>query len=124
MKIKSFNKQNLSQLRIEITEALKAVGEKNGLSLSLGTISFSADQFTTRLTVNTLMPQVAGVAAPTAAGAKSMFGLTIGQTFQSGSKLFTITKFNPSRPKNSVSFVDQNGKKFMGSPATIKMHIA
>lgn len=43
--MKNFDRQNLAQLRSEIDAALKAVAAKNGISLSLGPISFTAETF-------------------------------------------------------------------------------
>jgi len=52
MKIESFTKSNLKSVRTEIETALNKVGEKLGISLSIGNISFNADQFTSKLTAN------------------------------------------------------------------------
>ena len=49
-KIKSFDKQNLKEIRKEIDEALVKVAKSNGIKLSIGSISFQADTFTTKIT--------------------------------------------------------------------------
>ena len=49
MKITKFDKANLAQLRREIDAALKVVAERNGIDLSIGSISFSGAEFSTKL---------------------------------------------------------------------------
>lgn len=46
----NFNKSNLKTLRVDITAALDEVAKKHGIDLSIGNISFSANEFTTKLT--------------------------------------------------------------------------
>lgn len=53
-KLNSFDRATVKALREEIDLALGAVAEKHGISLSIGTISFSAEKFTARLTAQTL----------------------------------------------------------------------
>ena len=48
--MKSFDKANLQIMRADINAALAAVMEKHGVSISIGNISYSPEQFTTKLT--------------------------------------------------------------------------
>lgn len=46
----TFNKQNLATIRKDIDAALAEVAAKHGITLGLGTITFSGDTFSTKLT--------------------------------------------------------------------------
>jgi len=50
MTITSFDKQNLKQIRADIDAALKAVEDKYGMKVSLGSIRFDANTFSGKLT--------------------------------------------------------------------------
>lgn len=61
MKIKTFDKQNLKQIRVDLDNALNDLGGKYGIKLSVGTIRFEGTSFRTTLsamiadaTVNTV----------------------------------------------------------------------
>ena len=45
MKITSFDRQNLKILRIEMDAALKTIGDKYGIMIRLGNISFLSESF-------------------------------------------------------------------------------
>ena len=57
--IKQFDKQNLAQVRVALDKALAQVQDEFGIKISVGSISFQANSFSTKLT--------AVVSAPTAA---------------------------------------------------------
>jgi hypothetical protein len=50
MPITSFDKKNLGTIREDITNALKAVEQKHGMKLALGSIRFDANTFSGKLT--------------------------------------------------------------------------
>lgn len=52
-KIKNFTKENLIDIRKDINAVMSAVKQKYEIDLKLGNISFSSNEFTSRLTVNT-----------------------------------------------------------------------
>lgn len=119
MKISNFEKSNLPLLRVEITNALAKVGEKYVISLKISNIRFSGSEFTTKLTARTEMANTL-VKKMESASDQTLDGLRIGQTFKHKTKTFTITKFEPSMPKNCVSITNQNGKPFKCSMQTVK----
>lgn len=59
MSITAFDRNNLKTLRKDIDDALAAVATKHGIDLSIGTISFDQNKFTTRLTVTTKASAIA-----------------------------------------------------------------
>lgn len=44
-----FTKQNLPEVRADIAAALKQVGDKHGIALSIGHVSYTEDTFSTKL---------------------------------------------------------------------------
>ena len=62
-KITSFDKTNLKNVRVAINEALASVEKQFGIKLDIGNISFSDNQFTTKLTA--LAGQAASAATNT-----------------------------------------------------------
>lgn len=53
MTIAAFDPQNLRALRTDLDAALAAVCAKHGITLSVGKMTYSANEFTARLTGNT-----------------------------------------------------------------------
>jgi len=116
--VKEFNKVNLKTLRSEIDAALKAVADKNGITLGIGNISFTSDRFTCRLTAQTksqVTTEIPGSVSGTIAGL-----FKIGDSFKHNTKVLTITDYNPSKPKNCIVVKDQNGKSFTCSLDFVK----
>lgn len=52
--IKSFDKSNLRILRKDIDSALATIAKKHGISLAIGNISYTDNEFTTKLTCLTI----------------------------------------------------------------------
>lgn len=50
IKMKTFDKANLKQVREDLNTALEAVAKKHGIQLSLGAITFSPESFSAKLT--------------------------------------------------------------------------
>ena len=50
-KISSFNRNNLAQLRPSLQQRLNEVGEEFGIAISLGSMSFSSAEATSRVTM-------------------------------------------------------------------------
>ena len=122
MAISNFNKSNLSGLRTDINAALAEVMKKHGISIEIGNISFSGEQFTTKLTAKTGSSTTEESAKnewekyATVYGMKpEWFGKKV---FISGSN-HTITKLLPSKRKNIVQITSADGKKYITSAATI-----
>lgn len=121
MTITNFDKQNLKSLRSDIDKAIKEVADKHGISLSIGSISFTQDRFTTRLTALTKSSTEKSTSTKINTGtitnpaAFQFSGFKIGDKFKHNTKLLKVVGYNPRKPKNCVELVDQNGKKFNGS---------
>lgn len=56
MTISKFDKPTLRSLREDVDQALRAVAEKHGITLSLGSIKFDATSFTGQLKATVLNP--------------------------------------------------------------------
>jgi hypothetical protein len=115
----NFDKQGLKTLRMDIDSALREVATKHGINLSIGSISFSNDKFTTRLTGLT-KTSVLKKATVTPSIFESA-GFKMGDTFKHRTKTLQIVGYSASRPKNCVELVDQNGKKFSGSIQMVQL---
>lgn len=118
MPIKQFDKVNLKVLRNDIDAAIKQVIDKHGIDLSIGSISFDAGRFTTRMT-GQVKGFVSGVASPSF-NPFEFHGFKVGDSFRFNTKVLTVVGYNPRKPKNCVDLVDQNGKKFGASIDMVK----
>lgn len=58
MKIESFNRENLKNMRKEINQALTALGDKYGVMFEIGNIRFSDHNFRTQLSVTVSNPNL------------------------------------------------------------------
>ena len=119
-KITSFNKVNLKVARIELDTALAAFTKKTGITVSVGTIRFSEDEFSTRLTAKvTKSTKVDGKTV----SIDPMLALQI-KTLKlkltaEGKKL---TGYNTRRPKYPFSYtVIKSGAKYKCSPNQAKV---
>ena len=81
--IKSFNHQNLNELRLAYQKAIDDVSKQFGIKSSLGNISFGANNFTVKMTV--AIPAVNQ--APIVVGHEHTL---IGKVFKSGNSEYTI----------------------------------
>lgn len=113
----NFDNQSLKTLRGDIDAALKQIASKHGINLSIGTISYSGEKFTTRITGLSKTSVVKKSVIP---NLFESYGIKFGDTFKVRTKTMTIVGYNPSKPKNSVELVDQNGKKFGASFEMVK----
>lgn len=105
MKLTQFTKGNLSQLRQDLDQALRAVAEKNGIDLSLGAISFSSSNATVKLTMNTLN-ESGSIAVPKGAMYLSLYNLpenAFEREFTLQGQRFRLTELKSNRPKNPCS---------------------
>lgn len=105
MKIKSFDKTAVRSLRTEIQTSLDRIAKANGISLSLGTLRFTPNDFRVKLTgnvgqnlFNTFVPN--STATPNSS--LSRYGLkpeAFGKPFMLGGTRYILTGVKPSRPK-------------------------
>ncbi len=111
--ITQFNRANLKTLRTDIDNALEAVLAKHGLSGSIGRISFSANEFKTRLTVGT--GSTDDTAERTFKENACRFGLTgdeFGKSFTQGSTKFTIVGMKPRNHKYPIIAENAKGTSY------------
>lgn len=120
----AFSRPMIKQLRDEITEALKPLAEKHGISFDMGSISFSSDSFSVSLKGKTLDESgVPVVDTTTFTRYCSLFGLKpedLGRKFVSRGHTFEITGLNPNRPRYPISARRSDGKLFKFARAGIQ----
>lgn len=112
----AFNKQELKEMRGEIAAALKSVEEKFGVDFSLGTISYTSNAFSAKLTCtqrNENGESVSPEALDFQRYAKQ-FGITkqLGDAFVSGGQTFTIVGLKPRSHKYPILGKGANGKVY------------
>ena len=119
-------------LRTEIEEAIAKIAKKHKLNLELGSGTFTTSDFAVRvklvganapakITLPTRKaPPMVGLMIEQAAKGLGLPVDVVGQKFRHKTKTFTVTALTPSRPKNCVSLVDQNGKGFKCSADMLK----
>lgn len=120
--MKKFTNVNLKTLRKQIDTALAGVAKKNGISLSIGRISYQAESFRTKLEAVIQNSENAGLSVGDAKELKElkmfgdMFGLDeshLGNTFSSHGETFKFTGIKTSRPKYPISGTSvRTGKSF------------
>lgn len=118
--MKEFTRQNLNTLRSEIEKALEGVAKKNGIMLSIGSISFNDAEFHTKLTA--MVSRVEGQSMKEVKYKADLekngflFGVSgkdYGKTFFSNGDTFKLIGLAPSRPKYPVIGESvKTGKKF------------
>lgn len=101
-----FTEDEVQSVSKDINMALKAIGEKYGISIRTGAISFSTTQFTCKITASTAeKPEIV-------AGAS-----LIGRKFKSGgNNIYTIVGMLNS---DTVELQTQRGTKYRGSVASL-----
>lgn len=110
-KVTSFNRSNLSNVRKELDKALAAFTKTTGVAVNVGSIRFTDNEFTTRLTCRTttnttVNGQVAQIDQVLAA---KMAQYNLGLKGTSGEKL---TGFTPRRPKYPFSYTGPRGGRY------------
>lgn len=100
-KITQFDKSNLPALRTEINEALKALGEKYGISLQAGNASFQSNNATFKLVCQVGEDKsIRDLKDDKAASALSLYqkmsfpDLRLDFNYQIGKDVFKITGYN------------------------------
>lgn len=121
------NKPLCKKLRIEINEALRAIGKANDLNIECGNMSYSDEGI--KIKVNALPLSADGAVITEAQQALELYssslnGLTYGDTFTSGGILFMVTGYKPRSSKyNIVARNTTNNKEYGFSYSDIKHRI-
>lgn len=118
------DRKKCKELRAELETALKALGEKLGLSISVGSGTFTATCLT--LKVELAEPGEDGVVMDRAAREWPLvapyFGLpawALGKTFVVQGKTFTVKGVNRRARTMPILADGQNGKTYKFSPASV-----
>jgi hypothetical protein len=118
-KITKFDRNNLSELRAEIDNALEAVLAKHGLTADLGRITFQDKEFRGKLTVSVDTDTIFSVANTSSAEERKFkryaakFGMTgneFGKSFKVRGTVFTITEINPRAKVGGYPVIAKNAR--------------
>ena len=105
-KISKFDRPNVKIIHAEINSALSIIAKKYGLSLSTGTLSFSDDKFTVRITG-------LSVCSKKEDGYSTHPTSLIGNQFMSSNGIkFKIIDYKPSRPKYPIVAENTSGTRY------------
>lgn len=108
IEIKSFNKQNLKDLRKELNVVLDTFSKKHNLNASIGNITFQVNECRTKLTIQTKSKtepkQIIRVVG-------TNDSIKIGDVFQEKRTSYTVTKID-NKGLFQYSVVTQNGKRY------------
>ena len=96
-----FNSKNLDVFNAELTAALNVIAKKHNVNMTIGAITYNANQFTTKITCISLDSNVIEESV-----IKEHEGLKLGMKYSSGNKMFEIIEFKPNRPKNDVIILE------------------
>ena len=93
-KITKFDRSTLREIRPSLEQALQTVAKEYGIQINIGSMRFSENQFTTRLTVNTTN-QPSNTRMPASGPLK------VGDKFKKKNTVYEVIGFNPNSPKYS-----------------------
>jgi len=115
--IQQFNKANLQDLRVEMDNALKSLEKKFGITIKTGNASFSGNECTFKVKLNTTGAD--GTAITKEAKAwdiyKGMHGLdhlNIGDTITIQGSPYILTGYNSRARKAPIKFKTRSGKGY------------
>jgi hypothetical protein len=114
---KMIDKPMLKNFRIDFDIAMKELQKKYGVSVSLGSIKYSPDMFTGKITGAVVNKGSTGLSVEAITFQKhaKAYGLDpsdLNRKFYSGGKEFTIIGLKPSAHKYPIVAMDRFGKRF------------
>lgn len=124
-----FTKTLLKEIRKDVDEALKTVGDKYGIDLSLGNISYTKDSFTGKLLAEKRLSsdEVEDKKRKEWNNNCSIYGFTkedYQKTFEHKGKIYALIGFATSRPKFCVIAKDIKTGKEMLFTKQVKLYIS
>jgi hypothetical protein len=125
MKITSFDRNTVKNLRSDIDSALAILSKKYGIEISAGNASFTASNVTYK--VQAAVKASNGVTMTKEAsdfniyGSRLLTGFKLGQTITLQGKQYTIAGWKMRAQKNPV-IVSRDGKTYRVSTEMIKMY--
>jgi|WetSurSiteA1Bulk_404760.scaffolds.fasta_scaffold92956_2 hypothetical protein len=121
--IKTFTTTNLKEVREDINKALASVMAKHGLTIDLGNISYTGDQFTSKITAKVTnggtKEDVAKREWDRWAPLYGMKAEWFGKEVRIGGSLLTITGIDHKKRKNIVQITSKNGTNYVTSKQEI-----
>lgn len=108
-----FDKTNLKEIREDFQCVVKDIEEKYGIIITMGNISYSALEFTTKLTVTSNETISEDFERKEFEKYCSAYGLKkedYGRTFRNGGKEYKLIGFELSRPKYCIKVRGEDGK--------------
>lgn len=130
MKINQFDTSNLKEIRTEIDNALKSVSDKFKISLKVGNITYSANEFRAKLEAAIQTSNASGMSTKQIKAIENlrnygdMFDVSekdLNKTFTSGNRTFKFVGLMPSRPKFPVLAEDvKTNKLFKFNESVLK----
>lgn len=126
MKFESFDRTNLKIFRQEIEMALKEITEKYGIQFEVGSIKFSSNEFSTKLTANLgEKKSKADTYEQNWLKYAKWYGMNpedLGKTFSARGKTFKIVGLDPKQRKNNI-MLESNGKGFKAPAEMVKRNL-
>ena len=128
--IKSFDRTNLKQLRVDIDKALEAVGKQHGIVLKAGSASFEPTNATFKLACSVITPDgtVVSKEAEDFKRRAFMYGLRaedLGETFTFKCQEYEIVGLSvKARTAPILCKQKSNGKVYKFDLQTVKMLLA
>ena len=107
----NISKPLVRTLRSEIEAAIKAIGNKHGVSITLASSNFSTEEWKPRMIV-----QPKGVVEKIAASSP----VEKGARYRVKNTIFTVKNFHPNKPKFSIETVTQTGKIYFTTPSYLQ----
>lgn len=119
--ITEFNRSNLREIRDIIDGALKDALEEYGLTAKMGNISFSGEDFTTKVTVSCGSDDEAAQREWDKHAYKfGMESSDFGKTFMVRGKPYTVSGIKPRSSKYPIIAKDEKGKAYKFPPHMVK----
>lgn len=106
MQIKSFDRNNLKDIRIALDNALDLVAKQYGVKFHVAAMRFDQNHFTAKMTANIVDPTAPAI---------TIYGVDlpkIGDVRYNKSSKYTVTAINPQLPKFKIFVTTQNGAKY------------
>lgn len=115
--IQQFNKANLQALRVEMDNALKSLEKKFGITIKAGNASFSGNECTFKVKLNTTGSDGTAITKEAKAwdiykGTHGLDHLNIGDKITIQGNTYTLTGYNTRARKAPINFTDYRGKGY------------
>lgn len=126
-KVTTFNRQNIRQINAEMEAALKAIANKYGVEVNLGSIRFTGANFTTKIQVATVAE--GGITMSKEATDfnryKTILGINmeLGNEFERNGNTYTIVGLKPRSKKYPVLAKCSDGKTYKLPVSLVNMYV-